>query len=90
MQYELQSGAIVTDEDIDYLAEAIAKGNLPGKWTGAVTQGRPRLSNERLVTVPVKFPESVVAQIDKRTSNRSEFIRKAVAAQLHAPDQRVS
>lgn len=82
MEYRLKSGVVVTDEDIEKIAEAVAKGELPGKWSGDVVVGRPRLSNEPLVTVPVKFPESVVAQIDAKTNNRSDFIRKAVQACL--------
>ena len=82
MEYKLKSGAVVTDEDIREMSEAIERGDLPGEWTGEVVVGRPRISNERLITVPVKFPESVVAQIDKVSSNRSDFIRKAVAACL--------
>lgn len=82
MNYKLKSGAVVSDKDIDAIAEACARGELPGTWTGEVTVGRPRLSNEKLVTVPVKFPASVVAAIDRKTSNRSDFIRQAVAAQL--------
>ena len=81
-EYKLKSGAVVTDEDIERMAEAIEWGELPGEWTGDAVVGRPRISDEPLVTVPVKFPESIVAQIDKRSNNRSEFIRKAVAACL--------
>ena len=81
-EYELKSGAVVTDKDIEQMAEAIARGELPGAWTGDAVVGRPRISDEPLITVPVKFPESVVAQIDKRSNNRSEFIRKAVIACL--------
>ena len=82
MEYKLKSGAVVTDADIEALVSRIEQGDLPGEWTGDVVVGRPRLSNEELITVPVKFPASVVAQIDKRSSNRSDFIRKAVAAFL--------
>ena len=82
MEYTLKSGKVVTDEDIRQMVEAIERGELPGDWSGEVVRGRPRLANEPLVTVPVKFPKSVVDQIDARTGNRSEFIRKAVAAQL--------
>ena len=82
MEYRLKSGAVISDADIEELASQIEQGNLPGEWTGEVIKGRPRLSNEELITVPVKFPASVVAQIDKRSSNRSDFIRKAVAAFL--------
>ena len=82
MEYKLKSGAVITDEDIERMAEAIERGELPGEWTGEVIKGRPRISEEPLITVPVKFPASVVEQIDKRSNNRSEFIRKAVAACL--------
>lgn len=82
MKYKLKSGAIVSDEDIKAMSEAIERGELPGEWTGDVIKGRPRLTNERLITVPVKFPESVVEQIDRVSSNRSDFIRKAVASAL--------
>ena len=81
-EYKLKSGTIVTDEDIERIADAIARGDLPGEWSGEAVVGRPRISNERLITVPVKFPESVVAQIDRQTNNRSDFIRKAVMACL--------
>ena len=81
-EYKLKSGTIVTDEDIERIANAIARGDLPGEWSGEAVVGRPRISNERLITVPVKFPESVVEQIDKKTNNRSDFIRKAVIACL--------
>lgn len=81
-EYRLKSGAVVSDEDIERIAEAIAQGKLPGEWTGNPVVGRPRISNEPLITVPVKFPESVVARIDERTNNRSDFIRKAVLACL--------
>ncbi len=83
MEYQLKSGKIVTDEDIEAIAQDIENGKLPGKgWDGKVVTGRPRISAEPLVTVPVKFPASVVAAIDRKTDNRSEYIRKVVAASL--------
>ena len=82
MEYKLKSGAVVTDEDIQHMVAAIEKGELPGEWSGEAVVGRPRLSEEKLITVPVKFPESVVAQIDAVSNNRSDFIRKAVASCL--------
>ena len=81
-EYKLKSGAVVTDEDIEAIAKSISHGELPGEWTGEPVVGRPRLADEPLVTVPVKFPASVVARIDQQTNNRSDFIRKAVLACL--------
>ena len=83
MKYKLKSGAIVSDEDIEALSRDIEAGKLPGPgWSGEVVRGRPRISDEALVTVPVKFPVSMVAAIDRKTNNRSDYIRKAVAATL--------
>lgn len=47
-----------------------------------VRLGRPPLAKERLVTVAVKMPLSMVAAMDQRTANRSDFVRKAVDARL--------
>lgn len=54
-------------------------------WAGRlerIHQGPAAVADEPLVTVPVKFPRSMVAAIDGKTKNRSDFIRKAVAAAL--------
>lgn len=71
MEYTLKSGVVVSDEDIRQMSEAIDRGELPGHWSGDVVRGRPKLSNEPLITVPVKFPKSVIDQIDAQTNNRS-------------------
>lgn len=83
MEYRLRSGARISDEDIERLGDKAEGGILPGDgWEGKPVMGRPRLTDEPLVTVPVKFPSSVVAEIDSRSDNRSEFIRRAVMAAL--------
>ena len=83
MEYTLKSGAVIDDDDIEEIGRGIERGELPGEnWSGEVVVGRPRLANEPLVTVPVKFPISMVEAIDSRTDNRSDYIRKAVAATL--------
>jgi len=41
-EYKLKSGTVVTDEDIERIAESIARGELPGEWTGEAVVGRPR------------------------------------------------
>ena len=73
---------MVSDEDIERMAEAIERGELPGEWSGEVVRGRPRMYDEPMVTVPVKFPASVVARIDELTDNRSDYIRRAVASRM--------
>lgn len=82
MEYTLKSGRVVTDEDIERMAEAIGRGELPGDWSGDVVRGRPRMYGEPMVTIPVRFPASVVARIDELADNRSDYIRRAVAAMM--------
>ena len=82
--YKMKGGYSLTDEDFDQLGEACERGEYPGEpgeWI-VRPQGRPALSDEPLVSVNVKFPKSMVAAIDSRSANRSDFIRKAVAAAL--------
>ena len=43
MEYTLRSGKVVTDEQIEAMAEAIEAGSLPGQWSGEGVVGRPRL-----------------------------------------------
>jgi len=81
MSYKLKNGYILTDEEI----ERISKEYESGSWEGTLTDikvGRPAIFDEALVTVPVKFPQSMVAKIDSMSDNRSDFIRRAVAGVL--------
>ncbi len=82
--YKIKGGGTLTDKDIGRLGEACERGDYPGEpgeWV-VRPQGRPAISSEPLVNVNVKFPRSMVAAIDAKGGNRSEFIRKAVAAAL--------
>lgn len=80
-EYHLSNGTVITDEDLEKEALEYEKGEWDGHLVSA-RSGRPRISDEALVTVPVKFPVSMVAAIDRKTNNRSDYIRKAVAATL--------
>lgn len=79
--WKLADGGILTDEQIEQEAKEYEEGTWEGKLVG-IQVGRPPLCGEELVTVPVKFPASMVAQIDCKSKNRSDFIRRAVAACL--------
>ena len=46
MEYTLKSGKIITDAEIEALAEAAETGSLPGQWSGNVVIGRPRLAEK--------------------------------------------
>lgn len=82
--YKIKGGKTLTDEEIEALGEAAERGEYPGEpgeWV-VRPKGRPALTDEPLVNVNVKFPQSMVAAIDAQGKNRSDFIRKAVAAAL--------
>lgn len=80
-EYKLASGGVLTDEDIDRICKEFEGESWAGRLE-RIHQGPAAVADEPLVTVPVKFPRSMVAAIDGRTKNRSDFIRKAVAAAL--------
>lgn len=80
-EYRLANGYTLTDEEI----EARAREWEDGTWEGHLDRirvGRPPIADEPLVTVAVKFPASMVEQIDRKSKNRSDYIRRAVAASL--------
>ena len=83
-EYSLKGGYALTDKEIERLSEACERGNYPGEpgeWI-VRPQDRPALSDEPLVNVNVKLPQSMVAAIDTKGETRSDFIRKTVAAAL--------
>lgn len=54
------------------------EGSISEMGFGKIHKGRPPLTYEELHMVSVKLPESVLKKIDKKSKNRSEFIREAV------------
>ena len=82
MEYTLKSGKKLTEEDISCLNEAIASGDFSGLGSrGQIVVGRPRLSNEPLVTMTFKIPKSDANKIknayEHEGTSRSEFLRRA-------------
>ena len=84
MDYKLKDGSVVSEEYLNKLGEECERGEYPGtpgEWIVRPT-GRPKISEEKLVTVAVRFPESMVEAIDKVTNNRSDYIRSLVTKDL--------
>lgn len=79
--YRLADGRTVSDEDLVRDAREWESGAWRGTLKG-IHVGPAPISNEALVTVTVKFPRSMVAAIDAQSSNRSDYIRRAVADRL--------
>ena len=80
-EYKLANGYTLTDEEIERRAKEWEEGT----WQGHLDRirvGRPPVADEPLVTVAVRFPVSMIEEIDRKSSNRSDFIRRAVAASL--------
>jgi len=81
MSYKLKNGYVLTDREIEERSREFECGD----WEGTLTDikvGRPPSFDETLVTIPVKFPKSMVDRIDELSENRSDFIRRAVAGYL--------
>ena len=71
----------VTESQLDAWEEDAAQGVFHGEPRKIIV-GRPKLTEEPLRAITVTLPSSMVDSIDKRSENRSAFIRKAVAACL--------
>lgn len=67
-----------TEKYIEESAKMIEQGRFKEMGFGKIHKGRPPLTYEELHMVSVKLPESVLKKIDKKSKNRSEFIREAV------------
>lgn len=85
MEYITQGGDVLTDRDIEEIAERLERGELPGNW-GRILVGRPRISTEQLKLVGVKVPESKVRAFDEKASRngqtRSQRLRQLIERDL--------
>lgn len=87
MDYKLKSGKVINEADIDSICELIEKGRLDhlGKQRDVII-GRPRLSNENLVTITFKVPESdaqrIRTAVQKEGVSRSAFLRRAACERV--------
>lgn len=86
MQYVTREGGVLTDRDIEEIAERLERGELPGKW-GRIVVGRPRISSEQLKLIGVKVPESAVRAFDEKAARngqtRSQRLRQLIERDLN-------
>ena len=71
----------ITEAMLDQWDEQACEGVVAGE-PGPVMRGpigRPRFGDEPLKAITVTLPVSMIARIDAASSNRSAFIREAVA-----------
>lgn len=89
MQYVTREGGVLTDRDIEEIAERLERGELPGKW-GRILVGRPRISSEQLKLIGVKVPESAVRAFDEKAARngqtRSQRLRQLIERDLEEDD----
>lgn len=89
MQYVTREGGVLTDRDIEEIAERLERGDLPGKW-GRILVGRPRISSEQLKLIGVKVPESAVRAFDEKAARngqtRSQRLRQLIERDLNEDD----
>ena len=88
MEYTTKSGFTLTEEMIEELAEAAARGDYPGKPGKIIVapKGRPKLCDEELVTIAFKVPRSIRDRLDEsaaeRNESRSQFLRNTLEKAL--------
>ena len=85
MKYVTQGGDVLTDQDIEEIAERLEREELPGKW-GRILVGRPRISSEQLKLIGVKVPVSKVRAFDEKAARngqtRSQRLRQLIERDL--------
>lgn len=85
--YRTKSGATLTDDEIECLGQAAERGEYPGTpGEFIISPGRPRLSDEELVTIAFKVPRSHRDALDRMAEaqgeTRSQFMRETLEKAL--------
>ena len=86
MEIITKSGNVLTDEDIETMAEACERGEYPGEPTGEILIGRPLMFGEDMRAITFKETKSKIERIDERASqldmSRSDYLRHLIDADL--------
>ena len=80
---KLANGQTLSAEDIERECAEYESGTWDGRLD-CIPVGPAAIADELLVTVTVKFPASMIAAVDERSSDRFDYIRRAVAAAIFA------
>ena len=81
MKHTLYDGSEITDEELEKLADEYEND----LWDGEldfIVPGRPPHPIQELKPVTVKLPVAMLQAIEAKGVNRSDFIRRAIAAAL--------
>ena len=78
-------GKVITDEMFDMMAKEYEEGSFQGRF-GKAVMGRPRISEEKGVTIGFRLPHSMIVALDElataRGESRSELLRDMVKSEL--------
>lgn len=74
---KLANGQTLSAEDIERECAEYESGTWDGRLD-CIPVGPAAIADEPLVTVTVKFPASMIAAVDERSSDRFDYIRRAV------------
>ena len=80
---KLANGQTLSAEDIERECAEYESGTWDGRLD-CIPVGPAAIADEPLVAVTVKFPASMIAAVDERSSDRFDYIRRAVAAAIFA------
>ena len=83
MKHTLYDGSEITDEELERLADEWENDTWEGQLIN-ISPGRPPHPNQELKPVTVKLPVAMLQAIAAKGVNRSDFIRRAIAAALYA------
>ncbi len=81
MKHTLYDGSEITDEELEKLVDEYEND----LWDGEldfIVPGRPPHPSQELKPVTVKLPVAMLQAIEAKGVNRSDFIRRAIAAAL--------
>ena len=88
MPITTKNGSVVSDEQLEALAEMFERGEWPAGET-RVVRGRPLKFGEELASVAFKSPQRELFEMDARTerggTSRSDYLRRLVDLDLALP-----
>lgn len=85
MPITTKNGSVVSDEQLEALAEMFERGEWPEGQT-RILRGRPLKLGEELASVTFKIPRRELTEVDARAQNegisRSDYLRRLVDRDL--------
>ncbi len=85
MPITTKNGSVVSDEQLEALAEMFERGEWPAGET-RVVRGRPLKFGEELASVTFKIPRRELSEVDARAKHegmsRSDYLRRLVDRDL--------